>query len=46
MTKLSICLINVTMLSQSKEAVYTGKLEGLPSLQISDLNAQTVPNIS
>lgn len=40
MPKLSACLVNVTMLFQSKETVYVGKPEDFSSLQVSDLNAQ------
>lgn len=40
MPKLSACLVNVTMLLQSKETVYVGKPEDFSSLQVSDLNAQ------
>lgn len=40
MPKLSACLVNVTMLFQSKETVYLGKPEDFSSLQVSDLNAQ------
>lgn len=45
MMKLSTCLIRVTMLSQCKEADCLDNPEEFPSIWVSDLNDQTVPNI-